>query len=371
MKKILSIFGTRPEAIKMAPVIYEISSRKNLKSIIAVTAQHREMLDQVMQIFNIKSDYDLNIMTEKQTLTDITVKSLRGLEKIITHENPDLILVHGDTTTTFAAALAGYYHKIPVGHVEAGLRTGEFYSPFPEEINRVLADHLSSLHFAPTESAKNNLIKCGIRGDSVEITGNSVIDALYMIIEKNIPFENPLLKNIDFSNKRLILVTAHRRENFGVPLQNIITALETIHNDFKNVLLVYPVHLNPNVRIPVYKRLNNLERIMLLPPVSYTDLVNLIEKSYIVITDSGGLQEEAPALGKPVVVLREVTERPEAIEAGTAILAGTQTGKIVEIVSDLLTNKSAYDKMANAVNPYGDGTARFKIVDKIEKFLKI
>jgi len=360
--KVLFLFGTRPEAIKRAPLIKEFKSEENFKIKVCVTAQHRQMLDQVLNFFNIKPDYDLNLMKPNQSLFDITSNTLKGLEDVLEKEKPDLIFVQGDTTTAFVGALAGFYKKIKVAHIEAGLRSHNKYSPFPEEINRVLVGHLADYHFAPTKRAKENLFKENIK-ENVFVVGNTVIDALFLgldIIKKE--GEEKYYKYFDFIDfsKKIILVTGHRRESFGKPFENICYALKEIANSFSNVEIVYPVHLNPNVRKPVNKILKNQERIHLIEPLEYPYLIWLMSRSYLVLTDSGGIQEEAPSLGKPVLVMREVTERIEGIEAGTAKLVGTNKEKIEKEVKKLLENKGDYDKMSKAVNPYGEGDSSKK-----------
>lgn len=371
MKKIITIFGTRPEAIKMAPLVKELEKREGIESKICVTAQHREMLDQVLELFDIKPDFDLNIMKTKQSLTGITNRILEGLETIFKEEKPDMILVHGDTTTTFSSALAAYYQQIKVGHVEAGLRTFNKYFPFPEEMNRKLTGAISDLHFSPTKGAKNNLLREGIDEKSIYITGNTVIDAMLHTVEDNYVFENEELNKIDFKNKKVIMITAHRRENWGEGISNICEALNEIVDKNKDVELVYLVHLNPIVKDMVYKKLGGKERIHLLNPLDTKETHNLMNKCFMVMTDSGGLQEEAPHLGKPVLVLRDVTERPEAVEYGTVKLVGTDKEKIIREGNELINNKEAYEKMSKAVNPYGDGKASERICDAIMKYFNL
>jgi UDP-N-acetylglucosamine 2-epimerase len=368
-KKILCIFGTRPETIKMAPVVKTLSRAFDLK--VCVTAQHRHMLDQVLDTFGIKPDHDLNIMEQGQTLYHITCACIERLSPVLGKENPDLVLVHGDTTTTFAGALAAYYRKIPVGHVEAGLRSYDKFNPYPEEINRVLTDRLCELMFAPTDGARKNLLREGEPPGKIFVTGNTVIDALQMALKVKHKTADPALKTAlkKASGKRIILVTAHRRENFGRPLRDICSALRAVADQNKDVAVFYPVHLNPNVRAVAGKILSNHPRIFLLEPLEYMDFINLMKMSYIVVTDSGGLQEEAPALGKPVLVLRKVTERPEAVEAGTAKVIGTDKNNIIRQISILLRNPSAYKRMAKAKNPYGDGKASERILKAIRSFL--
>lgn len=362
--KVLSIFGTRPEAVKMAPLVKKLEEEPLVESYVCVTAQHREMLDQVLEIFDIKPDYDLNIMQQRQDLATITVKALEGLYQIIKELRPDIVLVHGDTSTTLAGALAAFYNKVPVGHVEAGLRTYDKYSPYPEEINRTLTGDIAEMHFAPTIKNKENLIKENIT-EGIYVTGNTVIDAIRYTVKHNYVFKSSCLRNIDFSKGRYILMTAHRRENLGKPLENICRAAKKLVEDFNDVKIIYPVHLNPDVRETVNSILANTKRIYLIDPVDVEDMHNLIARCYMVMTDSGGLQEEAPSLGKPVLVLRTETERPEAIEAGTVKLAGVIEDDIYNMASELLTNKNVYKKMAKAVNPYGDGKASERIVQAI------
>ncbi|WP_139068416.1 non-hydrolyzing UDP-N-acetylglucosamine 2-epimerase [Clostridium beijerinckii] len=369
-KKIITIFGTRPEAIKMAPLVKELERREEIESKVCVTAQHREMLDQVLELFDIKPDFDLNIMKTKQTLTGITSRVLEGLEEVFKEEKPDMILVHGDTTTTFAGSLAAFYQQIKVGHVEAGLRTFNKYFPFPEEMNRKLTGSLADLHFAPTKGSKENLLREGISASDIYITGNTVIDAMKHTVEDDYIFENEELNNIDFS-KKVIMITAHRRENWGEGIQNICIALNKIVEQNEDVELVYLVHLNPVVKDVVYERLGGKERIHLLSPLDTKETHNLMNKSFMVMTDSGGLQEEAPHLAKPVLVLRDVTERPEAVEAGTVKLVGTNIDRIVSEANKLLRNPDAYCKMSKSINPYGDGVASRRIADAILKYFDL
>lgn len=359
---VMTIFGTRPEAIKMAPLIKAMEREKSIKLTVCVTAQHREMLDQVLEIFNIIPDYDLDIMREKQSLSGITSSVILGLEKIIQNERPDIILVHGDTTTTFAASLAAFYNKIKVGHVEAGLRTYNKYFPFPEEMNRRLTGSLADIHFAPTSTAKGNLLREGVSEKDIYVTGNTVIDAMSSTVDKNYKFQNDVLKKIDFKAHRVLFITAHRRENWGKPLENICNAFKNIVHTFNDVELVYLVHLNPTVSETAHRILDGEERIHLLPPLNIKETHNLMDRCYMVLTDSGGLQEEAPHLGKPVLVLRNVTERPEAVEAGTLKVIGTDSQRIFDEASTLLNDKDEYRSMANAVNPFGDGLASQRIV---------
>lgn len=370
-KKIITIFGTRPEAIKMAPLVKELERREEIESKVCVTAQHREMLDQVLELFDIKPDFDLNIMQTRQTLTGITGKVLEGLEEVFEIEKPDMILVHGDTTTTFAGGLAAFYQQIKVGHVEAGLRTFNKYFPFPEEMNRKLTGSLADLHFAPTKGSKDNLLREAIPESDIYITGNTVIDAMKHTVEENYVFENDELNNIDFNNKKVIMITAHRRENWGEGIENICIALNKIVEQNEDVELVYLVHLNPVIKDVVFERLGGNDRIHLLSPLDTKETHNLMNKSFMVMTDSGGLQEEAPHLGKPVLVLRDVTERPEAVEAGTVKLVGTDIEQIVSEANELLRNSEAYAKMSKSINPYGDGIASQRIVDAILKYFEL
>ena len=370
-KKVITIFGTRPEAIKMAPLVKELEKRPEIESKVCVTAQHREMLDQVLEYFDIKPDYDLNIMKSKQSLTGITNRVLEGLEEVFEKENPDMVLVHGDTTTTFAGGLAAFYKQIKVGHVEAGLRTFDKYFPFPEEMNRKLTGALADLHFAPTQGSRNNLLREGVNEKDIIVTGNTVIDAMLHTVKENYVFENDELNKIDFKNKKVIMITAHRRENWGEGIENICIALNEIVEANEDAELIYLVHLNPIVKDVVYQKLGNKDRIHLLPPLDTNETHNLMNKSFMVMTDSGGLQEEAPHLGKPVLVLRDVTERPEAVEYGTVKLVGTDVKTIVDEANSLLNDKEAYDKMSKAVNPYGDGKASQRIVDSILKYFNL
>ncbi|MBM7870564.1 UDP-N-acetylglucosamine 2-epimerase (non-hydrolyzing) [Clostridium pascui] len=363
--KIITIFGTRPEAIKMAPLVKELKKYEKVESIVCVTAQHRQMLDQVLQLFDITPEYDLDIMQSKQSLTGITVKVLQGLEEVFEKEKPDLILVHGDTTTTFAGALAAFYQKIKVGHVEAGLRTHNKNFPFPEEMNRKLTGAIADLNFAPTESSKNNLLLEGVKREDIYITGNTVIDAMNVTVEDNYVFENNELNNIDYQNKKVIMVTAHRRENWGQGIENICKSLKILVERYEDVELVYLVHLNPIVKDVVYKYLGGMDRVHLLSPLDTKETHNLMNKCYMIMTDSGGLQEEAPHLGKPVLVLRDVTERPEAVDVGTVKLVGTDIDTILENARILIEDKNCYERMSKAINPYGDGFASQRIVEAI------
>jgi len=365
--KVLVVFGTRPEAIKMAPVIRELHEVKDIETVVAVTAQHREMLDQVLKLFAIQPDYDLDLMKEHQDLFNITTGVLNGMKEILEKEKPHLVLVHGDTTTTFAAALAAFYQRIPVGHVEAGLRTRNKYSPYPEEMNRTLAGRIAELHFAPTDTARDNLLAESTASFKIWVTGNTVIDALLETVQPDYTF-GPELQGINF-DRRLILVTTHRRENWGSSMRNIYQALIDIVNEFPDVEVIFPVHRNPIVRDVAEEMLAGRERFHLIDPLDYEPFANLMNRCYMVMTDSGGLQEEAPSLGKPVLVLRDTTERPEAVQAGTVKLVGTNQQKIYEAARLLLTDKNEYDKMARAINPYGDGYAARRIVNVIKDFL--
>jgi UDP-N-acetylglucosamine 2-epimerase (non-hydrolysing) len=369
MEKIIFIFGTRPEAIKMAPVIRKFQHSASLfKPVIIVTAQHREMLDQILKTFQINPDYDLNIMQKNQSLEDITICSLKKLTDIIRLENSKMILTQGDTTTTFVGALAGFYNKILVGHIEAGLRTYDKFQPFPEEMNRKLTTALADIHFAPTKSAAESLKKEGVPQSQIFVTGNTVIDALLEVVSRRHTFRNPLDKIIN-KNKRLILVTAHRRESFGNPLKNICSALKELVQRFNDVQILFPVHPNPKVHNIVFSILNNDKKIYLSPPLDYETFAHIMTKAYLILTDSGGIQEEAPSLGKPVLVLRDKTERPEAVEAGTVKLVGTSTKKILQESSELLENQTEYNRMATTINPYGDGRAAERIVNIIHECL--
>lgn len=388
MKKIMLVFGTRPEAIKMAPVVKELQKHpEQFQTIVCVTAQHRQMLDQVLTLFDIKPDYDLNLMKAGQDLFDITCGVLQGIKTVLSKEKPDIVLVHGDTTTTMAAAIAAFYCKVPIGHVEAGLRTFDKFSPFPEEINRTVTGRLADIHFAPTETAKNNLLREGVNTDRILVTGNTVIDALFITIkmmekkgvEKKIEAQmieqNPSLSQLfdDIRNKhldnhaRLILVTGHRRENFGKGFENICQALAEIAEQYPDINILYPVHLNPNVQEPVRRTLGEIHNIHIIPPIEYLPFVFMMNCSDIILTDSGGVQEEAPSLGKPVLVMRAVTERPEAVQAGTVRIVGTDSNTIVRETTRLLKGKVAYQEMATAHNPYGDGIAAIRIVKQLQE----
>ena len=361
--KVMSVFGTRPEAIKMAPLVLELQRHEEIESLVCITAQHREMLDSVMEQFGLQADYDLDIMSKGQDLTDITMRVLDKMRGVLREARPDVVLVHGDTTTTFAGALAAFYEKIPVGHVEAGLRTFDRWSPFPEEMNRSLVGRIATLHFAPTASNEGNLKREAVSG-SLYVTGNTVIDAMAYTVRGD-QFTSPELNAIDFEGRRLIALTCHRRENYGEPMAQIFTAVATLAKQNPDVLIVYPVHLSPVVREAAQKYLSGIENIRLIEPLDAMDMHRLMARSYFVMTDSGGIQEEAPALGKPVLVLRRETERPEAVEAGTVKLAGTKTDVILSLAQELLDSEEAYDAMAKAVNPYGDGHACPRIAQAI------
>ena len=374
--KVLTVFGTRPEAIKLAPVIRELERHSEITSRVCVTAQHREMLDQVLELFEIKPDWDLNLMRKGQSLFDITADGLRALETVLKEEKPDVVLVHGDTTTTFITSLATYYLKIKIGHVEAGLRTNDKYSPFPEEMNRRLADTLCDLYFAPTELAKQNLLREGVPEEKVFVTGNTVIDALlWMVQQQSVPTTQRSLESsfqekcgIALDERRIILVTGHRRESFGKGFENMCQGLKQIADHYHDVRVIYPVHLNPNVRKPVQRILGAIRNIHLIEPLDYALFVFLMNQTYLILTDSGGIQEEAPSLGKPALVMREKTERPEAIEAGTAKLVGTESERIFTEAQRLLDNADEYNKMARAVNPFGDGKAAERIVQVLQDY---
>ena len=362
--KVMTIFGTRPEAIKMCPVILEMQKfPEYIQPIVAVTAQHREMLDQVMNLFNIKPDYDLNIMTAGQTLFDITERALHGLHQVLEEAKPDLILVHGDTTTTFVGALAAFYLQIPVGHVEAGLRTGNKFSPYPEEMNRKLTASLADYNFSPTTTARDNLLRENVKEETIYVTGNTVIDALQATVKKDYDFANPNLEKAFQRGNKLILMTTHRRENLGAPMRQVYRALREVLTDHPNVEAIFPMHKNPEVRKVAESVLGNMERVHLIEPMDYAPFANLMAKVDIVLTDSGGIQEEAPALGKPVLVLRNTTERPEAVTAGTVKLIGTGKEDVYAATTRLLVDEKYYKSMAEAVNPYGDGKAAQRIVN--------
>ncbi|HEX2947518.1 MAG TPA: UDP-N-acetylglucosamine 2-epimerase (non-hydrolyzing) [Clostridia bacterium] len=363
--KVMPIFGTRPDAIKMAPLVKELEKNPQIETVVCVTAQHRQMLDQVLDIFSIKPAHDLDIMLDRQTLEQITTRSLEGLSGVFDKDKPDIVLVHGDTSTCFVAALAAFYRKIRIGHVEAGLRTYDKYSPFPEEMNRKLTGALADLHFAPTSASRSNLLKEGVMPEKIYLTGNTAIDAIKMTVRSDYTFRCEALRDIDFKNRRIIAVTAHRRENLGEPLENICRALNDIATAYEDVDIIYAVHLNPAVRETAFRILGQNPRVRLIDPLDAQDMHNLMSRSYLVMTDSGGLQEEAPSLGKPVLVLRKETERPEAVSAGTVRLAGVDRETIVAMAMKLLDDKSEYNKMAKAVNPYGDGSASERIVKAI------
>lgn len=363
-KKIMSVFGTRPEAIKMAPLVQELDRRPGFESICCVTGQHRQMLDSVLQIFGLRANFDLNIMERQQTLSSITTKALLGMEQVLQEVKPDLILVHGDTTTTLAGALAAFYQKIPVGHVEAGLRTLDPYSPYPEEMNRTLVSDLGALHFSPTRSNAENLRREAVRGE-IFITGNTVIDAMRTTVRQDYKFSTDILNQLDFSGRKIITLTCHRRENYGEPMEQIMRAVRTLVENNPDIEVVDPVHLSPAVQSCAERYLRGNPRIHLVDPLDVEQMHNLLARSYLVMTDSGGLQEEAPALGIPVLVLRRETERPEAVAAGTVRLAGVETQSIFSMAQELLHSPEAYHKMAHAVNPYGDGRACSRIADAI------
>ncbi|WP_010099445.1 non-hydrolyzing UDP-N-acetylglucosamine 2-epimerase [Ornithinibacillus scapharcae] len=365
--KVMTIFGTRPEAIKMAPLVLELKKRTDeFETIVTVTAQHREMLDQVLEIFNITPDIDLNIMKQKQTLAQITTRALEGLDEVMKETKPDIVLVHGDTSTTFVASLAAYYNQIAVGHVEAGLRTWNKYSPFPEEMNRQLTGVMADLHFSPTEKSKQNLLDENKPEDRIYVTGNTAIDALKTTVDDN--YSHPILDEIN--GKRLVLMTAHRRENLGENMQQMFRAIKRLVEEHQDIHVVYPVHLNPVVRDTANEILGNDERIQLIEPLDVVDFHNFAARSHLILTDSGGVQEEAPSLGVPVLVLRDTTERPEGIEAGTLKLAGTDEDTIFNLANELLSDHAAHDKMAKASNPYGDGEASRRIADAIVEYFK-
>lgn len=370
MKKIMLVFGTRPEAIKMAPLVKAIEADEELECVVAVSAQHREMLDQVLDLFEIKPQYDLNIMKANQSLSDITSGVLKGIEKAVIKEKPDMVLVHGDTSTTFAGALAAFYAQVPVGHVEAGLRSGDLYSPFPEELNRRLTGVISGIDFAPTKTAKENLLKEGTEENKIFITGNTVIDALLSIVDDDYQLDNEL-ESFLAAHKQNILVTAHRRENQGQPMVHIFQALRRLHEEMPDLGIIFPVHKNPKVRALAHEALDGLERVLMIEPLDYAPFANLINRVDLIMTDSGGLQEEAPALGKPVLVLRENTERPEAVIAGTVQLVGTDNEKIFTTAYELLNNHAAYEKMSHAINPYGDGQACARIINAIKYYFDL
>ena len=362
----MTVYGTRPEAIKVAPVIQALQRSEHLDPVVVVTGQHRQMLDQVNALFGITPDHDLDIISARQSLEDITTRTLTGLAPLLEREKPDLILVQGDTTTCFAAALSAFYHKVPVAHLEAGLRTDNPYNPFPEEVNRRLTTQLASLHFAPTATSRANLLASGVTEQAISTTGNSVIDALLDVVGREMPFTTPELKRMH--GQRCVLVTSHRRESWGEPMRNSGTAIRRLAQRFGDVLFVLPIHLNPVVREALLPLLSNLPNVLITEPLDYADFARCMSECHIVLTDSGGVQEEAPSLGKPVLVMRETTERPEAIAAGTVRLVGTDAKTIVEAVAELLTSEAAYGRMARAVNPYGDGRAAARCVTAMEHY---
>lgn len=365
--KVMSVFGTRPEAIKMCPLILEMENHSEIECVVCLTGQHREMLDQVMKIFGVKAQYDLNIMKPKQTLTTITTSVLEKMESILIEEKPDIVLVHGDTTTSFVVALSAFYQQIPVGHVEAGLRTYNKYSPFPEEMNRNLTGRIADLHFAPTVNNKKNLERENII-ENVFVTGNTVIDAFHTTVKENYKYKEPMLQEIDFERKKCILITAHRRENLGQPLKNICNAVSKLADQYVNFEFIYPVHLNPRVQETAHSILDAKRNVHLIPPLDVEDMHNVISRSFLVMTDSGGLQEEAPACGVPVLVLRTETERPEAVTAGTVKVVGIEEEDIIFETQKLIENNEVYDMMAKSVNPYGDGHASERIVKCLLKW---
>ncbi len=364
--KVMSVFGTRPEAIKMGPVVKAIEQTEGLESIVCVTAQHRSMLDQVLEVFDITPDYDLDIMKDKQSLTGIMTRVLTGMEEVLVKEKPDIVLVHGDTSTTFGTALAAYYQQIAVGHVEAGLRTYDKYQPWPEEINRKLTGGIADVHFAPTSLAKEHLLKENVDESTILVTGNTVIDALSTTLQEDYKFNEERLNQIDYKKRKVIAMTAHRRENLGEPLEAICRSVRSIVETHKDVEVVYAVHLNPLVQEVAHRILGNHPRIHLVEPLDFVDMHNLMNRSYLVMTDSGGLQEEVPSMGKPVLVLRNKTERPEGINAGVLKLVGSDETVIVETANELITSTESYNKMANAVNPYGDGKASLRIASYLK-----
>lgn len=364
--KVFIVFGTRPEAVKMCPLILEMKKHAEIECVICLTGQHKEMLNQVMDAFNVKSDYNLNVMKNRQSLTTITTSILSKIEEILYKEKPDIVLVHGDTTTSFASALAAFYQKIPVGHVEAGLRTGDIYSPFPEEMNRILIDRISTVYFAPTQENKDNLLNEGIKGN-IFVTGNTVIDAFTSTVKNKYIYHEQRLNEIDFFNRKIILVTAHRRENLGEPLGNICNAIKQLAKEHKEIIFIYPVHLNPEVREKVYSILRDVKNVILTEPLDVLDMHNLMAHCFIVMTDSGGIQEEAPHFGKPVLVLRTETERPEAVKAGTVKVVGVEKNNIIKEAEDLISNSNSYEHMAKSINPYGDGHASERIVGILKR----
>lgn len=365
--KVMSVFGTRPEAIKMAPLVKELEKDVKFESIVCVTAQHREMLDSVLNIFDIKPQYDLDIMAHGQTIIDISNKVLRGVDEVIKEAEPDIVLVHGDTSTTLNGALAAFYNKVPVGHVEAGLRSYDMYSPFPEEANRKLTGVITNLHFSPTKTNESNLLSEGVKKENIYITGNTVIDALLSVVNEKYIFEDKVLNNIDFENKKVVLLTTHRRENWGKPMENIFQGMIELIENNEDVEVIFPMHKNPSIRELAHKYFDkHRKKVHLIEPLEYVEFTNLMAKVYLIMTDSGGIQEEAPALGKPVIVLRTETERPEAVEAGTVKLAGIKKEVIVNIANELINDEESYKAMAQATNPYGDGKACGRILEIIE-----
>lgn len=367
--KVLSIFGTRPEGIKMCPLVKALDKDERFESLVCDTAQHREMLDAVLEVFDVNPQYDLDIMAHGQTIIDISNKVLRGVDSVIKESNPDIVLVHGDTSTTLNGALAAFYNKVPVGHVEAGLRTYDIYSPFPEEANRKLTGAITTLHFAPTTTNEKNLLREGVDPKSIFITGNTVIDALLSVIDKDLKFEQEVLNDIDYKNKNVILLTTHRRENWGEPMENIFKAMIKLVREDESIEVIFPMHKNPSIRELAHRYFDEYKgRVHLIEPLEYVEFANLMERVKLIMTDSGGIQEEAPTLGKPVMVLRTETERPEAVEAGTIKLSGIETENIYNEAKELLTNKESYDKMAKATNPYGDGKACERILDHIADY---
>lgn len=367
--KVLSVFGTRPEGIKMCPLVKELEEDDRFDSIVCNTAQHREMLDEVLKVFDVNPNYDLDIMQHGQTLVDVSNKVLSGVTNVIEDCKADIVLVHGDTSTTFNSALASFYQKIPVGHVEAGLRTYDIYSPFPEEINRKLTGSIATLHFAPTETNKDNLLREGVNSDNIFVTGNTVIDALLSVIDDNLIFQQPMLNDINYKNKDVILLTTHRRENWGEPMENIFKAIVKLIKNNDNLEVIFPMHKNPSIRALAHNYFDEFNgRVHLIEPLEYVEFANLMSRVRLIMTDSGGIQEEAPTLGKPVMVLRTETERPEAVEAGTIKLVGVDTNNIHNQAKELLINKVVYDKMAHAANPYGDGKACERILNQIYKY---
>lgn len=370
--KVMSVFGTRPEAIKMAPLVKALEKDERFESIVCVTAQHREMLDSVLDIFNIKPQYDLNIMAHGQTIVDISNKVLRGVDEVIKKCEPHIVLVHGDTSTTLNGALAAFYNQVPIGHVEAGLRSHDMYSPFPEEGNRKLTGAITNFHFAPTVTNKSNLEAEGVAEEKIYVTGNTVIDALLSVIDENYVFEDNTLNNIDFNNRKVVLLTTHRRENWGEPMENIFKAIVELVEENEDVEVIFPMHKNPAIRELAHKYFDKYEnKIHLIEPLEYVEFTNLMSMVYLIMTDSGGIQEEAPALGKPVMVLRTETERPEAVEAGTVTLVGVDKDKIAEVANKLINEANEYNLMAQAANPYGDGKACERIIDVIYKKITV